>query len=159
MHRGGVIGFCLCLAGTMASAGEILFIDPAREKAQSLPQAPLAPRHDEARGRALDDARSRSGREVAPFIDYEPTSSPARDARSQLDDQAVVPAPTLILKTGPSPSEAAQAREKARAWVPPAANSSSNRCRTENTVGSIEGMPQGTKVIQSTTGGVSTLCK
>ncbi|WP_126443836.1 hypothetical protein [Sulfuricystis multivorans] len=146
-----------------AWSGEIIIVDPAREKAQSLPQ-PENLRHDELRGRVLDEARIRSGRTPdLPSIHIEgepiaPASERVREARGYLDEDAAPPAPTLIIKGGPPPSEATQSREKARAWTASPAPKATNRCNTENTVGGIEGTTQGHTVIQGNRSGV-TICK
>lgn len=125
-------GIAVCLASP-AWGGEIIIVDPAREKAQSLPQTEK-PRHDDLRERVLDESRG------------------------YLVEGAVPPAPTLIIKSGPPPSEATQAREKARTWAASPAPKATSRCNTENTVGGIEGTTQGHTVIQGNTSGV-TLCK
>lgn len=155
------------LAGGVMSAwgGEIIFVDPMREKAQALEQKSQPLRHEELRERVLDDARIRSGREVAPPLvnqdeQMPPAAERAREARDYLND---VPAtsPAIILRSAPPPSDAAKARQSARSWTspPPAANSPGNRCTTENTVGGIEGTAQGHTVIQSNTSGVNVICK
>ncbi|MCX8087251.1 MAG: hypothetical protein N3C63_10190 [Rhodocyclaceae bacterium] len=163
MRRHWLLGAWLC-AASPAFAGEIIIVDPAREKAQSLPAPAASPRHEESRARALDEARARSGREaIAPRILLEgepgaPAGERVREARGYLDESAVPPAPALIIKSGPPPSDASQAREKARAWVAPPAANNPSRCRTENTVGGIEGNVQGHTVIQGNASGV-TICK
>lgn len=162
MRRLWATGLWLC-ATPLAWAGEIIIVDSVREKAQAYQQpAQPVPRHDELRARALNDARARSGREALPgFIEIDPeapAARSAREARGYLDESAVPPAPTLIIKSGQPPSDATQAREKARAWVTPPAANNPSRCRTENTVGGIEGNVQGHTVIQGNASGV-TICK
>lgn len=157
----------LCSAVCLASlgwAGEIIIVDPAREKAQRQ-QEKQGSRTDELRDRLLEDTRVRSGRppgQSSSIVIEEAPPSPAveraREARGYLDESAVPPAPTLIIKSGPPPSEATQAREKARAWVAPSATQNTARCKTENTVGGIEGTTQGHTVIHGNTSGV-TICK
>ncbi|MFN3884558.1 MAG: hypothetical protein ACK4Q4_07365 [Rhodocyclaceae bacterium] len=162
MRRLGATGLWLC-AVPLGWAGEIIIVDPAREKAQAL-QQPAQPtqRHDELRARALDEARARSDREAPPtFIELDEEAAAgrsAREARGYLDEGAVPPAPTLIIKSGPPPTDAHQAREKARAWIAPPPANIPSRCHTENIVGGIEGNTQGHTVIQGNTSGV-TICK
>lgn len=126
------------LATTILSArgGEIIFVDPAREKAQA-----LQPHKDATEGEKVSPAGERT-----------------REARDYLNDtQAAQPA--VILRNAPPPSDAGRARQAARTWAAPATNSSGSRCRTENTVGGIEGAAQGHTVIQGNTSDVTSVCK
>lgn len=161
MLRQGAIVLCV-YAAQLTLAGEII-IDPVRGKAQAIAPPEASSRHDERRTQALEDARLRSGREVRPvFIDNEseaPAMRSIRKARGHIDESAVQPAPILIIKNGPPPSEASLAREKTHTMVVPPNASDPGRCRTENTVGVIEGTAQGHSVIQSNTSGVSMICK
>ncbi|MCX7898310.1 MAG: hypothetical protein N2441_10620 [Rhodocyclaceae bacterium] len=156
------VAFGLCLWAQKAVAGEIIFVDPAREKAQALPKAKEGPsRVEKLLEHTLEEARMRSGREpVAPPGMSEETNSAselANEARAQRDGQALPTAP-LILRSGPAPSEATKARQSARGWVaaPPSADS---RCQSGNVVGSIEGQTQGHTVIQGQASGVKAICK
>lgn len=163
MRRSLLLG---ALAGVALSAwgGEIIFVDPAHEKAQTLQQDGGQQRHghEQLRERVLDDARMRSGREAVPPMSDEESVSPAgdraREARDRLNDRPAIQT-TVILKSGVPPTEAAKARQAARAWAAPAAKTGGNRCQTENTVGGIEGSAQGHTVIQGNTTGVTTMCK
>lgn len=168
MRQSLLLGALACVT-LSAWGGEIIFVDPVREKAQRLqPQEDGAARHEQLRERVLEDARLRSGREAVPnatATDGEPMSPAgerAREARDYLNDTPVAQ-PAAILRNAPPPTDAAKARQTARGWVaPPAANStnaSGNRCKTENTVGGIEGSAQGHTVIQSNTSSVATICK
>jgi len=116
---------------------EIVFVDPVQEKAQETRQdEPKTEGHDELRDRLLDTAR-----------DYRDHGQP-------------MPPPLVILRSGPPPSDAALVREAARIWVDrDSAATTSNRCRTENTVGGIEGSPRGRTVIQGNVDGKNTICK
>lgn len=129
------------LAGAAMSAwgGEIIFVDPAREKAQAL----------------------QSQQDVIEGEKVAPAAERAREARDYLNETPAAP-PVVILRNAPPPSDAAKARQAARAWALPAANStgtSASRCRTENTVGGIEGTTQGHTVIQGSTSDVNSVCK
>jgi hypothetical protein len=143
--------------------GEIVFVDPGREKAQSLSKEEgSAARHEQLRNRLLDDARVRSGRQVAsPLVETEASahaSERTREARDYLNETSSPQTTTILLKSDLPSSDAARTRQAARAWYVPAPNTAANHCRTENTVGSIEGTSQGHAVIQSTVGGVN-VCK
>lgn len=170
MRRSLLLGALAC-ATLSGWGGEIIFVDPVREKAQALqPQEDGAARHDKLRERVLEDARVRSGRKAVPDasatdggpMSMSPAGERAREARDYLNDTAAAQ-PAAILRNAPPPTDAAKARQTARGWVaPPAANStnaSGNRCKTENTVGGIEGSAQGYTVIQSNTSSVTTICK
>lgn len=135
MRRSLLLGALACVT-LSAWGGEIIFVDPVREKAQRLqPPEDGAARHDQLRERVMEDAR-----------EYQNDTSTAQ--------------PAVILRNAPPPTDAAKARQTARGWVaPPAASTSGNRCKTENTVGGIEGSAQGHTVIQSNTSGVTTICK
>jgi hypothetical protein len=156
------------LAFSTAWAGEIIFVDPVQEKAKGLPPVDSRARTQQSLERTLESARERAGRgRVAETIyldDAEnnvtepPAAERARSARDYLDDSRHAP-PTIILKSGQPPTDAAKARQSARSWVAqPPSKISSDRCKTENIVGGIEGQPQGQTVIQSSKGGV-TVCK
>lgn len=130
----------ICSLASLAppvAGGEIIFVDPVREKAQEIRQDEQEQgRHDQLRDRMLDAARG------------------------YRDDGQPPPPPPVILKSGPPPSDAAQAREAARTWADrQPATTSANRCKTENTVGGIEGSSQGRTVIQGSAGGVNAVCK
>jgi len=150
----------LGIAGA-AQGGEIIFVDPAREKAQAIRPAPRAGEPQEAyRERLLEDARARAGRGEGPLVE-EPqgaASEQARRARAYLDEAPAAP-PAIVIQSGPPPASAEKARQAARSWSAPQPASSGNRCRTENTVGGIEGSAQGHTVIQSNTSGVTAVCK
>jgi len=150
----------LGMAGS-AQGGEIIFVDPAREKAQATQPAPRAVERQETyRERLLEDARARAGRGDGQIVE-EPeggASDQARRARAYLDEAPAVP-PAIVIQSGPPPSNAEKARQAARSWSAPQPASNSNRCRTENTVGVIEGTAQGHTVIQSNTTSVSVICK
>ncbi len=159
----------LALCGS-AAAGEIIFVDPAREKAAQAPRPapPNGPtRAERLLDQTLDDARLRSGRSLPPRIieesDLPPAGERAAEARDYQRGVKPVEETTVILQAAPPPSEAGKAREKARAWVsPPAAGATAaKRCVTQNTVGGIEGQQEGrgTTVIQSTASGVIAVCK
>lgn len=129
------------LAGVAISAwgGEIIFVDPVREKAQAL----------------------QLQKDVIEGEKASPAGERVREARDYLNETSAAP-PAVILRNAPPPSDAAKARQAARAWAPPAANStnsSGSRCRTENTVGGIEGSTQGHTVIQGSTSDVNSVCK
>lgn len=150
---------CLFLAEA-AWAGEIILIDPAREKSQRLPQSEeKAATQERRREQALEEARRFEGRgTLVPYSEAPPDAAAeaAREARAQLDG-APLPGPMVILKSGPPPSDAAKARASAKSWITP--GKTDPRCKTENVIGGIEGQTQGNMVIQTTTGGVTTLCK
>lgn len=135
MRRSLLFGALACVT-LSAWGGEIIFVDPVREKAQRLqPPEDEAVRHDQLRERVMEDARN--------YRDDAPAAPPA-----------------IIYKSAPPPTDAAKARQTARGWVvPPAASPSGNRCKTENTVGGIEGSAQGHTVIQGTTSDVKSVCK
>lgn len=158
-----VLLMLLYLTLTSAWAGEIIFIDPVREKAEALPKPPEGPaRHELLLERTLDEARQRSGRgtdDLSPGESSDPASMSARDARSALEGQPPLSQP-VILRSGTPPSDASKVRQAARNWVAPQNNSGNigSGCKTENTVGGIEGATQGHTVIQGTTRGVS-ICK
>lgn len=159
-----LVGALVCMSFP-AAGGEIIFIDPAREKAQGLQQPDDNPaRQERLRERVLDEARVRSGREPARpgGVGDEPISPAgerSREARSYLNETPAAQ-PTLIIKGGTPPSDAAKVQQAARGWSAPATNAAGgNRCKTENTVGGIEGAAQGHTVIQSSTTGVTAICK
>lgn len=136
MRRSLLPGALACVT-LSAWGGEIIFVDPVREKAQA-----LQPQKD-----------------VVEVEKISPAGERAREARDYLND-TLTAQPAVILKNAPPPTDAARARQTARGWVaPPAASTSGNRCKTENTVGGIEGGTQGHTVIQSNTSGVTTICK
>jgi hypothetical protein len=153
-----VLLMLLYLTLTAAWAGEIIFVDPVREKAESLPKPPEGPaRHELLLERTLNEARQRSGRgtdNLPVGESTDPASLNAREARGALDGQSPLP-PPAILRSGTPSSDASKARQTARNWVAPPNNSGN---KTENTVGGIEGATQGHTVIQGTTRGVS-ICK
>ncbi len=159
----------LCLTLCPAWGGEIIFVDPVREKAQNLPPPVNArARTQQSLEHSLESARERVGRGRTTEIIYlddnnsfpsaPPAAERAGSARDYLDGLPHPP-PTVILKSGPPPNDAARARESARSWIaPPPPSKHPDQCRTENIVGGIEGQPQGHTVIQSSKGGV-TVCK
>lgn len=156
-----------------ACRAEVVFVDPVQEKAGAMPKPAKQPDESSRTGRVvdhtLDAARQRAGRASLTGPDMlegplPPASERAAEARDY--QRGVKPAQetTIILQTVPAapPSDAEKARAQARSWVAPAAPvSAQNRCRTENTVGGIEGQAgvRGTVVIQSTTSGVTVQCK
>jgi len=156
----------LSLGGT-AVGGEIIFVDPARERAQAQRLEPRLAR-EQAHERALDEARARVGREpTAPqsvlVIEGEPlppATEQARRARDYLDETPQYSG-QVILRSGQPPSEAAKARQAARSWVEPATSNASptTRCRTENSVGGVEGAVQGHLHIQGTGQNTVTICR
>lgn len=128
------------LAGATMGAwgGEIVFIDPTREKAQALER-----QQEDALGAKRVSPATERVREAIDYLNETPAGQPV-----------------LILRAGPPPSEAARARQAARAWIQPESSSSTaSRCRTENTVGVVEGAQQGYTVIQGSTKDVSSVCK
>jgi hypothetical protein len=136
MRRPLLLGVLACVT-LSAWGGEIIFVDPVREKAQALQL-----QKDVLEGERVSPAGER-----------------AREARDYLNDTSTAP-PAVILRNAPPTSDAAKARQAARAWTPPAANTTSgSRCRTENTVGGIEGSVQGHTVIQGSTSDVNSVCK
>lgn len=135
MRRPLLLGALACVT-LSAWGGEIIFVDPVREKAQA-----LQPQKD-----VLEDEH------------VSPAGERAREARDYLNDTSTAP-PAVILRNASPPSDAAKARQAARVWAPPAANTSGSRCRTENTVGGIEGSAQGHTVIQGSTSDVNSVCK
>lgn len=136
MRRSLLLGALACVT-LSAWGGEIIFVDPVREKAQA-----LQPQKDVVEAEKVSPAGDR-----------------VREARDYLNDTSTAQ-PAVILRNAPPPTDAAKARQAARGWVaPPAASASGNRCKTENTVGGIEGSAQGHTVIQSNTSGVTTICK
>lgn len=167
-HRPIILALAL-FGSSAVLGGEIIFVDPAREKAGNLPPPPDArARTQQSVERAMDSARHQVGRGAPgetvlivddPQHDRPPASTrKAMEAREYLDDEERSP-PVQVQRTDAMPpSEAARARQAARAWTSSNADTS-ERCRTENTVGAIEGTPQGrTVVIQNSKGSV-TVCK
>ena len=129
------------LLGTafVAGGGEIIFVDPLRDKVNQTanelqPSDSSRLDHDQLREKVLDAARAYRDESPAP--------------------------PAIITKGAASPSEAAQLRENARSWSErkPIATSPS-RCISGNTVGEIEGSPQGRTVIQGNPGSGKAVCK
>lgn len=156
------VGMMMALLASGAGGGEIIFVDPVREKAQAQTKpTETTSRVERITERSVEEARARSGRETGlPLVlpeESDKAGESAREARAQLEGQPL-PAAPLLLKAGPPPSDAGKARQAARSWVTPASKSDA-RCKTENTVGGIEGVAHGHTVIQSSTSGVSTLCK
>lgn len=130
------------LLGTafVAGGGEIIFVDPLRDKVNETTNE-LQPGdssrldHDQLREQMLDAARAYRDESPAP--------------------------PTIIMKGGAaSPSEAAQLRDNARSWSDRKPSTTSPaRCVTGNTVGEIEGSPQGRTVIQGNSVSGKVICK
>jgi len=164
MGRRLLILLCLALGGP-AKAGEIIFVDPAREKAAQAPKPEAASKRTERMlDQTLDEARLRSGRPAPLRIEENPIPPAIERAAEARDYQrGVKPTEetTVILQAAPPPSDAGKAREKARAWLEPATAASQKRCVTQNVVGGIEGQQQvqGNTVIQSTSSGVTAICK
>ena len=169
MLRRVVAPVILCLSLGSAWGGEIIFVDPVREKAQNLPPPVNArARTQQSLERSLESARERVGRgrttetiylnDGNDFPPVSPSAERAGSARDYLGDSPTPPL-TVILKSGPPPNDAAKARESARSWIAtPPPSKHPDHCKTENIVGGIEGQPQGHTVIQSSKGGV-TVCK
>ncbi len=155
----------LILGPTLAGAGEII-IDPTPEKARTQqPQSLPATRNEQRLERTLEEARRWAGRGEAAVSSEEGENSPAaqqRAAEAQTYQRGELQEnPKIILfKPGPPPSAATKARVEARSWVEPSQPQQS-RCKTENTVGGIEGQSaaSGSIVIQTTSGTVNVLCK
>lgn len=143
----------LALALPAAQAGEIIIGKrgaPAQERT-----APATP----ADALTLPGGQS-SG--VSP-----PVNNPASEMRSRAhsyldDDEEAAPVP--LIKNSPPINNAEKMRQTARNWLPPAPAASKdgrdNRCRTENTIGDIEGASAGHhNVNQSPNTDVSSFCK
>jgi len=165
-----VVPVLLLLTLSPAWGGEIVFVDPIREKAK-LQTAPVDARSrtQDSLEHSLESARDRAGRGRTvetiylndtdnPVVQKTPAAERAGAVRDYLDDTSPSPQ-VIILKSGPPPSDAAKSRQSARSWTSTASSTStSDRCKTENTVGGVEGQPQGHTVIQSVKGSV-TVCK
>lgn len=168
MFRRLIVPAVALLGLNAAWGGEIVFVDPAREKASNLPPpADTRARTQQSLERTMDSARHHAGRsapsETVVIIGdprgerFSPSTRQAMEARDYRDDDELA-SPAQVQRAGVPPTDAAKARQAARAWTS-SNNDPPERCRTENTVGGIEGTPHGkTVVIQSSKGGV-TVCK
>ena len=147
-------------------AGEIIFVDPVREKAQSLQKQPESPqRGEQVRERVLEEARQYGGGKgdkpgaVSTESLPTPAETQSQNARGYLDDDEPPISPPVLMKNQEPVSDAAKMRQTARTWATPAARKET-RCTTENTVGGIDGTVQGHTIIQgSSSGAVNIQCK
>lgn len=162
----------LCgLAVAVACRAEVVFVDPVQEKAKAAPkpakQTDGPSRAERLLDHTLDAARQRAGRVGSsrpdtPEDPLPPATERAAEARDYQRGVKPVQETAIILQAAPPPSDAEKVRAQARGWVAPTAPvNANNRCKTENTVGGIEGQAgvRGAVVIQSTTSGVNTTCK
>ena len=144
-------------------AGEIIFVDPVREKAQSLQKQPESQqRGEQVRERVLEDARQHGGGkpgEVSTESLPTPAEIQSQNARGYLDDDEPPISPPVLMKNPEPVAEAAKVRQAARTWATPAVRKDT-RCTTENTVGGIDGTVQGHTTVQgSGSGAVNIQCK
>lgn len=165
MHRRKIAFVLLLLILWSARGGEIIFVDPVREKAQALePPVDTRARTQRSLEQPLEHAREHAGRGrlrdtifLENGIPVSPAAERARAAGDYLEDVPTPPS-AVILKSA-SPTDAAKAKQTARSWIAsPAVKYPDEQCKSENIVGGIEGQPQGRTVIQSSKGGVS-VCK
>lgn len=145
----------------LSLAGEIVFVDPVREKAQSLQKQPEGRlRTEQMLEQTLEDARQYSD-DKAGGVPVDAGASPAgmqsQNARGYVDDEPQAP-PAVLMKGTAPPADAARMRQTARSWAAPAGHGDT-RCTTENTVAGIEGTVQGHTVIQGKAKDANIQCK
>lgn len=155
----------LILGSSLAGAGEII-IDPTPENPRTQqPQSLPATRHGQRLERTIEEARRWAGGGEAAAIFEEGENPPAAQERAaevqaQTYQRGERPenAQIIIFKQGLPPPAATKARVEAHSWITPSPPQQS-RCRTENTVGGIEGQSaaSGSIVIQTTSGTVNVL--